>query len=50
MGKLKSLIIDITDDYARGTSIFKLADAYDLPVDEVQEIIAKFYECDAALV
>jgi alanyl-tRNA synthetase len=50
MGKLKSLIIDITEDYARGASIFKLADTYDLPVDEVQEIIAKFYDCDVALI
>jgi len=50
MGKLKNLIIDITEDYARGDSIFKLAERYDLPVDEVKEIIARFYDCDSALI
>jgi hypothetical protein len=46
--KLKSLIIDITEEYGRGTSVFKIADMFDLCVDEVQEIILKYY--DSALV
>ena len=44
MSKLKSVIIDVTEEYGRGTSIFKIADMFELDVDDVQDIILKYYD------
>jgi hypothetical protein len=49
VSKLKSLIIDVTEEYGRGTSVFKIADMYDLCVDEVQDIILKYYDSELAM-
>ena len=46
MGYFKNVIIDIVDDYARGESTSKLADKYDLPEDDIQDIILKYYDSD----
>jgi hypothetical protein len=43
MSKMKSLIIDVIDDYSRGDSEFKLAEKYDLSVDDVINIIEQYY-------
>jgi uncharacterized protein (DUF433 family) len=43
MSKLKSLIIDVIDDYSRGDSEFKLAEKYDLSVDDIINIIEQYY-------
>ena len=43
MSRMKSLIIDVIDDYSRGTSEFKMAERYDLSVDDVIGIIEKYY-------
>jgi uncharacterized protein (DUF433 family) len=43
MSKMKSLIIDVIDDYSRGDSEFKLAEKYDLSVDDVVSIIENYY-------
>jgi hypothetical protein len=43
MSKMKSLIIDVIDDYSRGDSEFKLAEKYDLSVDDVVGIIEQYY-------
>ena len=40
---MKSLIIDVIDDYSRGDSEFKLAEKYDLSVDDVVSIIENYY-------
>lgn len=43
MSRMKSLIIDVIDDYSRGTSEFKIAEKYDLSVDDVVGIIENYY-------
>lgn len=43
MSRMKSLIIDVIDDYSRGYSEFKLAEKYDLSVDDVVGIIERHY-------
>lgn len=40
---MKNLIIDVLDDYSRGDSEFKLAQKYDLSVDDVVSIIENHY-------
>ena len=43
MGLMKNMIIDIIDDYSRGDSEFKLAEKYDLSVDDVVGIIENYF-------
>jgi hypothetical protein len=43
MGLMKSMIIDVIDDYSRGDSEFKLAEKYDLSVDDVVGIIENYF-------
>ena len=43
MGLMKNMIIDVIDDYSRGDSEFKIAEKYDLSVDDVVGIIENYY-------
>lgn len=43
MGLMKNMIIDVIDDYSRGSSEFKIAEKYDLSVDDVVGIIENYY-------
>lgn len=43
MAIMKSLVIDVIDDYSRGVSEFELSEKYDMSVDDIVGIIEQHY-------
>ena len=43
MSYMKALVLDIIEEYGRGTDEFDLAEKFDLPLDTVVDIIEQYY-------